>query len=239
MTEYKKEDPQTIQSMFGNIAKQYDRTNGVLSMQMHKCWNRKLVKEVVGTRLPDNILDLCCGTGEIGLNYLKGRTVPCETFLLDFTPEMLECAKIKAGKLSLDRHLIHYIQADAQEIPLPNQSIDAATMAYGIRNIKDPLKCVREVHRVLKSGGVFGILELTQPKNRVLRFGHSVYLRYVLPIMGRFLTSNKDAYQYLCNSIHTFVPPETLENVLQTAGFHNTKRISLTGGIATIVIGTK
>lgn len=236
---YKKEDPATIQNMFGTIAKQYDRTNAVLSFQMHHLWNRELNRKVIGTSYPVNILDLCCGTGEIGLNYLKNRTGSCEAFMLDFCAEMLECAKEKAKTLHLSRHLIHYLQADAQEIPLPNSSIDCATMAYGIRNIKDPLKSAREVHRVLKEGGTFGILELTQPSNRVVRFGHSMYLQYALPVLGRFLTSNREAYSYLCNSIHTFIPPEKLVEVLESAGFRDIQRQPLTAGIATIITGKK
>jgi demethylmenaquinone methyltransferase/2-methoxy-6-polyprenyl-1,4-benzoquinol methylase len=236
---YKKEDPKTIQNMFGTIAKQYDRTNAVLSFQMHRIWNRELVRKVVGTSYPENFLDLCCGTGEIAFHYLKNRTGSCEAFMLDFCPEMLECAREKANQLHLGRHLIHYLQADAQKIPLPSNSISCATMAYGIRNIKDPSKSAQEVYRVLKPGGTFGIVELTQPKNRVMRFGHSLYLKYVLPVVGKFLTSNQEAYTYLCNSIHAFIPPEKLIGILQSAGFREVQSHPLTTGIATIITGKK
>jgi demethylmenaquinone methyltransferase/2-methoxy-6-polyprenyl-1,4-benzoquinol methylase len=236
---YKKEEPATIQNMFGTIAKQYDRTNAVLSFQLHRLWNKELIRKVIGNNYPENVLDLCCGTGEIALSYLKNRTGSCEAFMLDFCPEMLECAKEKATAQHLNRHLIHYLKADAQDIPLPNNTIACATMAYGIRNIKDPLKSAKEVHRVLKEGGTFGILELTQPTNRVLRFGHSMYLQYALPILGRFLTSNQEAYNYLCNSIHTFIPPEKLMEVLESAGFKDIKRTPLSAGVATIITGKK
>ena len=239
MMTYKKEDPKTIQNMFGTIAKQYDRTNAVLSFQMHRIWNRELVRRVIGTSYPENILDLCCGTGEIAFQYLKNRTGSCEAFMLDFCPEMLECAKEKASKLHMERHLIHYLQADAQEIPLPSNSISCATIAYGIRNIKDPLKSANEVYRVLKTGGTFGILELTQPTNRALRMGHSLYLRYALPVIGKFLTSNQEAYSYLCSSIHSFIPPEKLAGLLQAAGFRDIECRPMTTGIATIITGKK
>ena len=239
MMTYKKEDPQSIQKMFGTIAEQYDRTNAVLSFQMHRIWNRELVRKVVGSSYPENMLDLCCGTGEIAFNYLQNRTGSCEAFMLDFCPEMLACAKNKALQRHLDRHLIHYLQADAQEIPLPSQSIECATMAYGIRNVADPLKSAKEVHRVLKSGGKFGILELTQPKNKVLRFGHSVYLKYALPVLGKFLTSNQEAYNYLCNSIHTFIPPEKLMSILEDAGFRQVECHPMSSGIATIITAIK
>ncbi len=239
MMTYKKDDPKSIQNMFGTIASQYDRTNAVLSFQMHRIWNRELVKKVIGTSYPENVLDLCCGTGEIAFNYLKNRTGSCEAFMLDFCPEMLDCAKAKAGQMHMERHLIHYLQADAQEIPLPNNSIECATMAYGIRNIKDPQKSAKEVYRVLKPGATFGILELTQPSNRMLRMGHSLYLRYALPVLGKLLTSNQDAYSYLCNSIHTFIPPEKLVGVLEAAGFKDVQSHPMMGGIATIITGKK
>jgi demethylmenaquinone methyltransferase/2-methoxy-6-polyprenyl-1,4-benzoquinol methylase len=236
---YKKEAPETIQRMFGTIAKQYDRTNAVLSFQMHRIWNRELIRRVIGTSYPENILDLCCGTGEIAFHYLKNRTGSCEAFMLDFCPEMLACAKDKAERLHMQRHLIHYLQADAQEIPLPNSSISSAVMAYGIRNIKDPLKSCKEVYRVLKPGATFGILELTQPSNRFIRKGHSLYLQYALPLIGKFLTSNQDAYTYLCNSIQAFIPPEKLVGMMQSAGFEEVQSHPMTMGTATIITGKK
>lgn len=237
--EYNKNNPDTIQVMFNSIAKQYDKTNAVLSFQLHRLWNRKLIHEVIGNASPSNFLDLCCGTGEIAFGSLKKCPYPCKAFLIDFCEEMLSCARAKAKNLNLERHDISYIQADAQQIPLPNASIKFATIAYGIRNIKDPKKCLNEVFRVLKPGGKLGILELTQPKNPFLKFGHQVYLKNILPLMGKLLTSNQNAYQYLCNSIHTFIKPEDLQKILNESGFHTTYRHSLTGGIATILIGEK
>lgn len=236
--DYNKNDPQTIQVMFGSIAKQYDKTNAVLSFQLHRLWNRKLIQKVIGNASPSNFLDLCCGTGEIAFGSLKKCPTPCRAFLIDFCEEMLSCAKAKAQNLKLDRHDISYIQADAQQIPLPENSIKYATIAYGIRNVKDPGKCINEVYRVLKTGGKLGILELTQPKNPFLKFGHNIYLKNILPLMGKLLTSNQNAYQYLCNSIHTFIKPEDLENLLKETGF-TTYRYPLTGGIATILIAEK
>jgi len=236
---YKKQSPESIRSMFDSIAKRYDCANGVMSLQMHKIWNKQLIREILIANQPKTYLDLCCGTGEIGFGYLNKTTTPCHAHLLDFSPEMLECAKNKERNLSSNQHTIEYIEADAQEIPLPESSIDCATMAYGIRNVKDPQKCVTDVCRVLNNGGSFGILELTRPNNGLIRFGHQIYLRTVLPLVGKLVSSNQEAYEYLCGSIDQFIDPVDLVSVLKKAGFRRAESRSLFGGIATLFIAQK
>lgn len=239
MNHYNKNNPQTICEMFDSIAQNYDKTNGVLSFQMHKRWNQSLVQEVILPSHPQRYLDLCCGTGAIAFDFLKQTKEKPKVYMLDFSQEMLNCAKSRIQTNRLIHHDISFLRADAQSIPLPDQSIDCATIAYGIRNIKSPKLCLEDTYRVLKKGGVFGILELTRPSNRLLRLGHWVYLRTLFPILGKLLTSNKEAYRYLCNSIHTFIPPEQLEALMLSAGFKDLKKMSLMGGIATIVVGKK
>lgn len=239
MPVYHKEDPSTIQSMFNSIAKQYDKANGILSFQLHKKWNHTLICQVMSYLPSHTYLDLCSGTGDIAFDYLKSNPAICQAFLVDFSREMLNCAKAKAINLNLTRHAIEYIEADVQHIPLANESVDCATMAYGIRNVKDPLLCMQEVYRVLKPGGRFGILELTQPSSAFLRFGHQLYLKTILPFLGKMVTTNQDAYNYLQDSIRRFIAPQKLEEMMQQCGFTHTSRLSLTGGIATILIGSK
>lgn len=236
---YSKQDPQTIQSLFGSIATQYDRTNSVLSFKLHKVWNGALIKAITEGSNPRSLLDLCCGTGEIAFTYLKKTPVRCHAYLLDFCEEMLQCAKVKAEEQLLNHHTLTYLRADAQEIPLPKNSVEAVTMAYGIRNVKDTQKCLGEVYRVLQPGGCCAILELTQPQNRLLRFGHRCYLNYILPQVGRLMTRNQQAYQYLCQSIQSFIDPQELEKQMKRAGFTHTYRLPLHGGIATIIFGRK
>lgn len=228
--------------MFGSIAKSYDRTNAALSFFLHRYWNKRLVREVIngGLTHPDTLLDLCSGTGDITFSFLQQASRNTNVYLLDFCEEMLDCAKQKALK-SQWKHgpNLTFIQADAQKIPLPDACVDSVTIAYGIRNVTDPEKCVRDVLRVLRPGGTFGILELTQPTQPVLRFGHKMYLQNVMPVLGKCFTANQQAYEYLCNSIKTFVLPADLERMLIKTGFQQTKRIPLSGGIATILIGKK
>lgn len=237
---YHKNDPQTIQSMFTSIARNYDRTNAILSFQLHRWWNFQLVKKTLFAHQPEAFLDLCCGTGEIGFKYLKKAPRASEAYFLDFSEGMLACAKDKAAKLSFGkRHLIQYLQADAQQIPLPNCFLNCATIAYGIRNVQDPGKCIAEVYRVLKPGGIFGILELTEPKNAILRFGHQLYLKTFVPLLGRCFASNEQAYQYLRRSIHSFIKPMELKELLLNAGFEEVTVMPLSLGVATILVAKK
>lgn len=239
MTLYRKQNPETIQEMFDSIADNYDITNARMSFNMHKRWNRTLVDAVLRNGRPKQYLDLCCGTGEIAAGVLEQMQEPCEAFCLDFSQEMLQQAKKKLGKRYAAAHTVRYLKADAQDIPLPAESIDTATVAYGIRNVQNPQTCFKDVHRVLRRGGFFAILELTQPSNRMLRAGHTVYLRFILPLIGQWATKNKGAYEYLSQSIQSFIPPQELEQMLRSAGFQDIKRHALLGGVATLLTAKK
>lgn len=236
---YNKHNPESIKKMFGSIAKNYDHTNALLSFQMHRYWNRSLIEMTLTEKKPITYVDLCCGTGEISLNYLKNATTACEAYLLDFCPEMLDCAKQRAKKLPALHHQITYLHADAQSIPLASNLIECVTMAYGIRNISDPIQCFTEIYRILLKNGKLGILELTQPKNTVLKIGHTLYLNTVIPLLGKWATSNGEAYQYLCNSIKTFVQPQDLKLMLAQVGFKNIEIKPIFGGVATILLAEK
>jgi len=239
MKSYTKTNPQTIKELFDDIAENYETGNAVLSFQTYRLWNRTLIRHAYKTHRPSVILDLCCGTGDIALPYLKQRKEPCRAHLLDFSSGMLQQAKVKAERFQLDRHSLHFIEADAEQIPLHSESVDSATVAYGIRNIQCPQKCYRETLRVLRPGGTFGILELTRPQNPLLKSCHHLYLTTALPILGKWITSNQEAYQYLCNSIHEFVRPERIVVDLKEAGFINVRSKPLCGGVATLILATK
>lgn len=234
MIKYNKNNPKSIQNMFGSIATQYDRTNSILSFKLHKYWNKQLAKSL---NKPEILLDICSGTGEIAFTVASLNQSLKRAILLDFCQEMLDCAKEKAKAKSSNN--FEYICADAQKIPLDKSCVDAVTIAYGIRNVKDPILCFKEVHRLLKKNGTFSILELTEPDNKFLRFGHNIYLKTCLPILGKLITQNQEAYQYLCQSIQNFTKPSQLISLLQKAGFSSIEKVPLTGGIATIIIAKK
>lgn len=237
---YNKDSPTTIQEMFNSIAHRYDFTNEILSLRMHKKWNRALVTHVLAKDVSaqTTFVDLCAGTGDITFNYLERVKSNCQAFLVDFSSEMLDSAKKKAAQRFLN-HSLSYIEADVQKVPLQSQVANCITIAYGIRNVQNPALCIQEAYRILKPGGCFGILELTRPNNTLLRFGHTIYLKTLLPLLGKLATDNKQAYQYLCNSIQTFIPPQKLFNLLNENGFEKIEKHLLLGGIATIFIAYK
>jgi demethylmenaquinone methyltransferase/2-methoxy-6-polyprenyl-1,4-benzoquinol methylase len=228
---YHKDRPSSIQKMFNIIAPRYDLTNSILSFRLHKYWNRSLIRHLnlLPSHLSHVYVDLCAGTGDITIEYIKKLSNPCQIHLLDFSAEMLEQAKIKLSQKNLKDHTIHYFQTDVHELSFTDESVDVMTMAYGIRNVQNPMQCIQEIFRTLKPGGRIGILELTRPTHPFLRICHQVYLKKFLPIIGRWLTTNQEAYQYLCQSIHTFISPQKIEEMLHTQGFV----------IATILIGYK
>lgn len=236
---YAQQSPESIQSMFNSIADRYDIGNSVLSFQMHKFWNRQLVKRTIPDKPDLSVLDLCCGTGDIAFDYLKKSPPAKETYLIDFCEEMLRNAKEKALSLKLDHNKISYIQGDALDIPLSEKTVDAVTVAYGIRNVQDPKKCIQEMRRVLKPNGRVGILELTRPENPFLRFFHKVYLTCLLPILGKLVATNKEAYTYLSQSIYHFSSPAVLSQILRDEGFKDIEVKPLLGGIATILTAEK
>lgn len=243
MSPYNKHRPESIQSMFGSIANSYDKTNAILSFQLHRLWNRKLINKTIQPKPltgKQTLADLCCGTGAISLPWLASQASPQKAYLIDFCPEMIDCAKNKAANLQLDkRHEINYITADVQDIPLEEASVEYATIAYGIRNVNSPAKCFKEVYRILKNGGSFGILELTEPQNKLLCLGHNFYLKTALPLIGKLFTKNGDAYKYLSKSIQTFVKPLELRCLLEQSGFRSIEIHPLSFGIATLIIGKK
>lgn len=239
MTNYSKSDPETIKEMFGNIAENYDRANGIMSFQLHKHWNKKLIQLVLNkATIHGEYLDLCSGTGEIALTFLKHSPSSQKITLLDFCKEMIEEAKQKFSQIPYPSE-VSFIQGDAQSLPFANETFAYATMAYGIRNIQHPHLAIEEAFRVLKPGGLLAILELTQPTNPFLKFGHNIHLSTVLPLMGRLISSNKNAYQYLSQSIQDFVKPEILKEIFLKTGFQIANILPLTGGIATILFAKK
>lgn len=236
---YSKEKPSTIQEMFGSIAKDYDKTNSVLSFGLNKRWNRELVKSV-SKDSPSIFLDLCSGSGEIAFSFMdKFPNTPKTVYLLDFCQELLACAKEKNLKRGNNPHFVTYLQADAEKIPLLDQSVDSIAVAYGIRNIRSLDNCFKEAYRVLKPGGTFGILELTEPPSKILKPFHNFYLKWILPYVGGALTKNLKAYSYLHSSIKNFMKPSEIKELLVSKGFNKVEIKPLMGGIATLLIAEK
>lgn len=191
---YEKSSPQTIRALFASIAKDYDQANDFASLGRHRVWNQKLIDSISPAQ---HLLDLCAGTGEIALGFLKTHPQSCAT-LVDFCPEMLHVAQHKGQKFA---QRMRTICADAMELPFPKQTFDAVTLAYGIRNVAQPQTCLQEVFRVLQPQGTFSILELTRPSFAPLGWMHKLYTYTCLPLFGRYISNNASAYRYLAKSV--------------------------------------
>ena len=229
---YQQSAPETIKAMFASIAPHYDQANFTFSFGLHHYWNRQLIHSLEPSK---TLLDLCAGTGEIAFGYLK-KHAQSEAILLDFCPEMLAIAQTKGAPF---RERFEIIQGDAQAIPLPASSIDKVSIAYGIRNVKDPAACFKEVYRVLKPGGTFSILELTRPTALLPKWGHRCYTRYIVPFLGKLTAKNKEAYQYLASSVEMFSTPQELKDNLRQAGFQNIHSKAMSFGAATLLTAAR
>lgn len=238
MTTYSKENASSIIDMFASIAKEYDRANAILSLNLHHYWNHQLVKHVMKCQKESSLtyLDLCSGTGEIAKIWLSKSRTPQQAYLLDFCSNMLDIAK---AKMDSQCHQIQYLHANAEIIPLGSSFIDAITIAYGIRNIHCIENCFNDAFRVLKSGGVLGILELTEPSSKIFRLFHHMYLKRILPKLGGLVTKNREAYSYLCQSIQAFVKPSAIREKILDSGFQKVDIYPLSFGIATLIIAKK
>jgi ubiquinone/menaquinone biosynthesis methyltransferase len=215
-----------------------------MSFHLHKVWNQKLVEALAFDRAPLRLLDLCAGTGEISFRYLKycqkKGCMPPEFVLLDFSEEMLKVAQKKVDRLDdALKPKFHLIQGDVLELPVCEASFDAASVAYGIRNISDVEGFIKQVAKVLCPGGKFAIVELTRPDNKVFKALHSLYLRTAVPLIGKWACKNEQAYNYLCSSIQAFIQPQEIKKMLASFGFCDIKEKKLSAGIATLIVAKK
>lgn len=215
-----------IQQMFSAIAPNYEKTNFFLSFGLCRYWNRKLVKTIQGK----NLLDLCAGTGTVSLSYKK-KHPDAKITLVDFCPELLEIAKKKAPGISI-------YQANCQELDFLTSSFDAISIAYGIRNLTDLSRCLAHCKRLLKPGSSLYILELTRPTLGIVRFFHKIYLKFLVPLIGKICTKKPLAYHYLASTIEEFSPPFEIKNKLEEHQFTVTVQ-PLSLGISTLFIATK
>jgi demethylmenaquinone methyltransferase / 2-methoxy-6-polyprenyl-1,4-benzoquinol methylase len=220
--------PSRIATMFDAIAPRYDLLNHVLSAGMDRGWRDRAVDGLAlssGAR----VLDLCTGTGDLAIAIVH-RTNGARVVGVDFAAEMLRLARVKVIGASLERR-IRLVRGDATRIPLPDSSCDAATIAFGIRNVAEPERAIAELARVIRPGGRLAILEFGEPGIPGIRTLYSWYFRYLLPLVGRLVSKHQSAYSYLPASVGAFPPPSEFSSLLAATGFSHVKAVPLTFGI--------
>lgn len=224
-----------VKGMFAAIAARYDLLNSVLSLRMHHRW-RRVAARLTAVEPGDCALDLCAGTGDLSIELARHTGPNGHVFAVDFCEPMLQIGREKARPEGTAR--VHWLLGDAHSLPFTDACFDAVTIAFGMRNLIDKPRALREAWRVLKPGGRFVCLELNRPRHPLMRPFYDFYSLRLLPRIGKLL-SQEDAYLYLPNSIQSYIERDTLLGLMSEAGFERTRYQDLSLGVVCIHTGVK
>jgi demethylmenaquinone methyltransferase/2-methoxy-6-polyprenyl-1,4-benzoquinol methylase len=222
--------------MFGHIAPTYDLLNHLLSLNVDHYWRRRTTRLVPPTG-DGPILDLCTGTGDLALAYLRAARGRVPVYGADFCREMLDLALEKTQRR---KARIHFLEADAQLLPFEDNVFQITSVAFGLRNVTDTHRGLSEMVRVTRPGGKVVVLEFSRPRGALSGRAYTFYFRHVLPLVGQMISRSKDnAYRYLPASVLEFPDGEALAKLLRAHGLVDVRFHPLTFGIATLYVGTK
>ncbi|MBM4128800.1 MAG: bifunctional demethylmenaquinone methyltransferase/2-methoxy-6-polyprenyl-1,4-benzoquinol methylase UbiE [Nitrospira sp.] len=225
-----------LNNLFGGIHKRYDLLNHVLSFNRDKSWRKTLVDQAESHKV-ERVLDVCTGTCDLAMEF--ARRVPDVSVIgSDISDEMLRIGYWKIKKAGLNGR-IKLQQSDLFYLPFKDNIFDAVSIGFGFRNLHDFRAGIREMVRVLKEGGLLLILELTLPKNRILKALHLFYLKNVLPRIGGLLSGSRDSYEYLSSSIIVFPKQDDVLEMLRAENLQEVSFRSLSGGVASFFMGKK
>lgn len=229
--------PDRIAGMFDAIAARYDFLNHLLSAGIDRRWRAHAI-ESLKLSGSERVLDLCTGTADLAIAAVRVRPGAASVIGVDFAAAMLAIGRDKVRKAALDDR-IRLVRGDATRIPIADASVDAITIAFGIRNVEDVAAACAEMARVLKPGGPIAILEFVVPTLPVWRSFYGWYLRRVLPRIGRAISRHNAAYGYLPASIDAFASPDELVKLLRHAGFLDVAAVRLTLGTVSLYVGIR
>lgn len=223
-----------VRNMFADIADDYDRVNSILSFGIHHIWRNRTV-QLSGAKVGDRVLDCATGTGDLALEFKKKVGVEGYVLGTDFCKEMIEHAPEKAARNKLQ---IDFEVADAMKLPYANDSFDITSIAFGIRNVDDPVQALKEMARVVKPGGRVVVLEFGQPKG-LLKYPYEWYSQHIMPALGGWISGNREAYSYLPRTSAEFPAEGKFLSLMKQADSFSTQLFEkLTGGIAYVYMGT-
>ena len=224
-----------VAKMFDTISENYDGLNRVISLGIDVSWRKKVVK-IIGKNKPKQILDIATGTGDLAI--MMASLNPDKIVGLDISAGMLEVGKQKIAKANLSNK-IEMIVGDSEKMPFDDNTFDAITVSFGVRNFENLDKGLTEIKRVLKPGGTFVVLETSNPTAFPFKQGYQIYTSFILPIIGKMFSKDKVAYSYLSESANSFPFGKAFNNILEKNGFKNAENKPVTFGVASIYTATK
>jgi len=230
-----KNKKEQVSTMFNAIAHRYDFLNHLLSLGIDKLWRRRAINNIKKYN-PKKILDIATGTGDFAIASL--RLNPISIKGIDISEGMLQYGNEKIANRKLS-HIITLEKGDSENLSFENDSFDAITVGFGVRNFENLEKGLGEMYRVLHKGGIVAILEFSKPTSFPIKQLYWFYFKYILPTIGKTFSKDHRAYTYLPESVEEFPYGKSFENILLKIGFINTKIIPVSFGIATIYMAEK
>ena len=224
-----------VAEMFDSISKRYDFLNHFLSLGIDKLWRKKAIR-ILAKEQPKSILDIATGTGDFALAALKLK--PARVVGLDLSAGMLDVGRQKMKKKKVD-HIIEMMQGDSENLPFDDNTFDAFTVGFGVRNFENLERGLTEMLRVLRPGGTGIILEFSKPKKFPVKQYYKFHSKYIIPKLGSAISKDKAAYSYLPESVAAFPEGQAFLDILTKVGYVKLESKLVSGGIATIYVGRK
>lgn len=228
-----------VNNVFHSVAKRYDLMNDFMSAGIHRLWKSAMVTKTAPSRTrPWHSLDVAGGTGDIAFRLVEASHRNARVTVLDINGSMLEVGRDRAVKKGLSEH-VDFVEANAEELPFEDNTFDAYTVAFGIRNVPDMARALQEAHRVLKPGGQFLCLEFSEVDVPWLDRFYDIWSFNGIPAVGRMVTGDAESYRYLVESIRKFPNQNAFAKAVERAGFQRVDYRNMTGGIAALHTGWK
>jgi demethylmenaquinone methyltransferase/2-methoxy-6-polyprenyl-1,4-benzoquinol methylase len=225
-----------IGPMFDSIARRYDFLNHLLSFGIDKKWRRKTIEKISGFCKNPKIIDVATGTGDLAVEAAKLH--PEKITGIDISEKMLEIGRQKIKARNLE-DVIEFIKCDSENLCFEDNTFDAAMVAFGVRNFKDPVRGLAEMRRVVRKDGLIVVLEFSKPDGFIFKHIYNIYFRNILPFIGAAFSKHRKAYKYLNESVMEFADNEKFTQMMKSVRLSEVKQTRLTRGIASIYTGVK